>query len=393
MTPHPVLNYDILLEIAAASSWSDSAGLLNACRYLHSEGPKALLRKTIDLSAQDQLLHFLAFLRGSLDDVRFKSVRSICLVFPGLKEVASSELSSVLPRLCNLSSLYVANSEYLRDDLLSALGALTSLRTLSLRGAGQHTVKMLQSSQSKLVSIYISFPPKNDEDAFFDRYITQQDDWPQYHPVILLAHSRSTLRELECDRWHTHPEVTPDPGIVYPEMRRLTMGSASYPLTVSFIRAYPNLTYLSIYTGESDDRPCSARERQRYDTHRNKNLLAQAPPGCSWQELKETSGALVDLYLLGLTCLIERMELNLSHPDYRYMVEPVLSYSQPRHLVLRGWPGQLEFPANVFAVLQGQGGTRLESFSLDARLEETDREVDVAAIMVREPYDSHPFRI
>ncbi|EIW56388.1 uncharacterized protein TRAVEDRAFT_29963, partial [Trametes versicolor FP-101664 SS1] len=75
MAGHPALNYDVLLEIVAVSSWETSAALLDTSRFLHFEGPKVLLRQTVHLDTEKELLLFLAFLRHALDDGRYKAVR------------------------------------------------------------------------------------------------------------------------------------------------------------------------------------------------------------------------------------------------------------------------------------------------------------------------------
>lgn len=391
MASRPVLNHDILLEVTAAACWDYAAALLDTCRFIHYEGHKALLRQTVYLDSPATLLDFLAFLRYGLDDARHSSVRDLYLALERsrMMKKASPQLLLSLPLMHNLASLSISESEFVFDDdfgLCGAFAALTSLRELHLPAAGERTVQFLQTSQSTFVTVNISFPPEYDEDGFFDECITPMDAWPQYHPAVLLANSRLTLRDLECERWYTHPEIMPDPGLVYSEMRRLRMASASMPLTLPFIRAYPNLTYLSIHTGESDDGHCYASDVQRYTDHRRKNMLAQAPPGCSWAELGEYSGSLVDFYLLGLVCPIGRVELRALHRNHRYMLGPALSCARPRRLVLHGWPGLLESPPDVFAALQGEAGSRLEHLSLDARLDGKDRDADVSIILVRLSY-------
>ncbi|KAL1943338.1 hypothetical protein VTO73DRAFT_4413 [Trametes versicolor] len=386
MASRPVLNHDILLEVTAAACWDYAAALLDTCRFIHYEGHKALLRQTVYLDSPATLLDFLAFLRYGLDDARHSSVRDLYLALERsrMMKQASPQLLLSLPLMHNLASLSISESEFVFDDdfgLCGAFAALTSLRELHLPAAGERTVQFLQASQSTFVTVNISFPPEYDEDGFFDECITPMDAWPQYHPAVLLANSRLTLRDLECERWYTHPEIMPDPGIVYPEMRRLRMASASMPLTLPFVRAYPNLSYLSIHTGESDDGHCYASDIQGYADHRRKNMLAQAPLGCSWAELGEYSGSLVDFYLLGLVCPVGRVELRALHRNHRYMLGPALSCARPRRLVLHGWPGLLESPPDVFAALQGEAGSRLEHLSLDARLDGKDRDVDVSIIL------------
>ncbi|EIW56384.1 uncharacterized protein TRAVEDRAFT_59520 [Trametes versicolor FP-101664 SS1] len=383
MTSRPTLNYDILLEVAAASSWDTSAALLDTCRFLHLEGPRVLLRSPVRLDTEETLLRFLAFLRRALDGRRYQSVREIHLALDAMAAATSSGLVSALTLMHNLSSLGIHESERLFcafPSLLHATAALTSLRKLRLRGGGEHTLKFLRSSQSKFTSVHTSFHGENYVSGLFDQRVTLQ---PQYHPAVLLDNSRYTLQDLKCERWHTHSDVMPDPRLVYPDMRRLTMNYTSFPpITGSLIRAYPKLTYLSIHTGEGD---CSedAYEDDRYAGYREKNVLTQALPGCSWMQLDEYVGPLVDCYVLGLTCVIERLELRSLHPGHHFMLGTVLSCARPRHLVFTSWPSLLEPSIEPSDAFYGRGTSRLESLTLNCRLSgyEMGECVDVAEML------------
>lgn len=383
MAGHPALNYDVLLEIVAVSSWETSAALLDTSRFLHFEGPKVLLRQTVHLDTEKELLLFLAFLRHALDDGRYKAVRELRLGVSDMKETTSSELVSALSLMRHLSSLAIYESEFLLHEipgLFDTITALTSLKELSLSIGGAHSIRLLQSSQSILTGIFIGFPPNYSEDGFFDESVTPLSDWPQYHPVVVLARFRSTLQVLECDRWYTHPEITAEPQFVYPEMRRLDMRSASLPLTISLIRAYPELAYLSIHTGVDEDGDVA--DKPHYGVQHYKNVAAQTRSGCTWRELEEFDGALVDLYTAGITCPINRVDLGALYTDHCYMLDPALSHARPRQLILCGWECLPGSPA-AFVAFQGRGGSRLESLCVDLWALDEGQNAYVAETMVR----------
>lgn len=159
------------------------------------------------------------------------------------------------------------------------------------------------------------------------------------------------------------------------------MRFTSLPLTISLIHAYPGLAYLSIRTGESDSGDTT--DKPHYGVQHHKNVAAQTRPGCAWRELEEFSGTLVDLYMTGITCPIDRVDLRAPHRDHRYMLDPVLSYARPRHLLLCDWQGLPESPATAFVAFQGRGGLRLESLRINFWPLEEDANVDVIATMVR----------
>lgn len=391
MTSRPILNHDVLLEVAAASSWDTSAALLDTCRFLHLEGPRVLLRSPVRLNTEETLLRFLAFLRHALDSRRYKAVRELHLDIHGIAAATSSRLISALSLMHNLSSLRICESERLLGGapgvpgLLRATAALTSLRKVRLLGAGKHTLMFLRSSKSKFTSVYTSF---HGESYIPGVFVTTN---PQCHPAALLVNSRYTLQDLECEHWHIHPDVMPNPDLVYPDMRRLTMNYTSFPLAIgSLLRAYPKLTYLSIHSGEGDiDEEAYGYADERYADYREKKVLTQALPGCSREQLDEYFGPLVDCYVVGLTCPIERLELRSMNPGHHYMLDPVLCSARPRHLVLRSWPSYFEdedgIETDPFVAFSGHGVSRLESLTLTCRLDGCDlsMDVDVAGFLVR----------
>ncbi|OJT02381.1 hypothetical protein TRAPUB_7105 [Trametes pubescens] len=86
---------------------------------------------------------------------------------------------------------------------------LTTIRDLQLSYIGQRAVKMLQCLRSQLVSATLGFDSDTDEDGFFD--LLPKEDWPLYHPTVLLARSQSTLEELTSYRWDVDPDNIPCP--------------------------------------------------------------------------------------------------------------------------------------------------------------------------------------
>ncbi|KAI0819425.1 hypothetical protein BC628DRAFT_1423777 [Trametes gibbosa] len=172
--------------------------------------------------------------------------------------------------------------------------------------------------------------------------------------------------------------MTPDPALVYPEMRHLVMRCAeSLPCTIAFVQAYPNLRCLSLSSWEGED----GWLPDGHTEQREINLRAQAAPGQSWGVLHEYSGSLSDLYVLGLVCCIERARLYNPVPGHIHLLDPVLSYARPRRLVFGHTLEGADTLLDVSAAIRGSGGSRLEDLTLPIELQSKDKAADVNGLM------------
>lgn len=383
----PVLNYDILLEVMKMCPRPDCARFMRTSRFFHTHGFEALLSHDISMFTEECLARILAFLRKD-PDKRFKLVRSMRFGFFDLTDSTTLELADALRRMVNLRVLSIVYSEdvilsYPEPALFDALAALTSLRKLDLSYAGEHTIRLLRSSRSELVEVNVHLLDMSEDQGFFDTI--PAGDRPLHHPVVLLQHSRSTLQELSSYRWYMDADAPPDPALVYPQMRRLDLQRSLFPCTLPLINAYPNLTHLRFHTGESEHRQYLQSDIEAYDARHALNVSKQEASGRTWASLSEYCGTLVDLYLLGLTCPINRVYLHSMPTVLHHMLPPVLAHARPRDLTLQNWPTTLRDtpPAEVFAALHGAAVSRLEIFCIEARVEHDDGAVDIAAVLVR----------
>lgn len=386
MSLSPVLNYDILLEVLKICPRAECSRLMRTCRFLHTHGFEALLSPPITIKTHKDLLPFLTCFQTDADK-RCKYVRSLQFNFYNLTELAALELANTLPRMSNLEVLSLAYSDdtiMSHPDLLGAFAALTSVRELRLGCAREHTFRMLQSLRSKLVTLNMDFlgVPPNGE-GFFES--VPLEDVPLYHPAVIMEHSRSSLQSITSYGWDMDVDTLPDPALVYPQMRRLDLEGSFLPRTMAYIIAYPNLTHLRFHTFDSEMGHYDASNLEEYDTRHALNVSDQVSSGLTWDSLHEYGGGLLDLYLLGLTCTVEIVQLHSLYDALDYMLQPVLSYTRPRQLTLEHWPSNLRDtpPSEVFAALRGDASSRLETLSVEAGLEEKDSSVDIAAILVR----------
>lgn len=388
MTSTPTLNYDVLLEVLKACPRPDCARFTQTGRFFYTHGVEALLWDTVTLHAEEHLLSFLSYLRTP-EGTRFQFVRSLAFGYLfDLSEEANQALILALPLLSNLNKLSIwCDSEgplLSHSGVSNAFAMLTSVRHLSISHADEHAMGMLRSLRSELISADINFS-SDGEDAFFD--VVPEHDWPLYHPAVVLQHSASTLETLTSYRWFTHPSTGPDPTLVYPRMREVYHERALLPLTVSYTRAYPNLAHLELTESElgSDWRP----DIQHCILRRHLNIAQQVGSGFTWSELGKFRGILADLYVLGLTCPIGDVELRDLHDQVLFMLAPVLFNARPRQLKCLRWPRIHDAPdTDIFAVFQGQGGSRLELLDMDIEIgsdsgAQMAANVDVAAVLVR----------
>ncbi|KAL1939567.1 hypothetical protein VTO73DRAFT_9878 [Trametes versicolor] len=376
----PGLNNDVLLEVMAASSTKARARLMATSRALYSHGARHLLRETPYIHTEQQLLSFLAFLSAHPDRCS-KFLREIELSDFVWSSPACVQLAEVLSRVSGLQCLTLNGKRCGTGPTsiqIPAWGAISSLQELRLCNAYETCLDLLRQHRSPLKRVVVDCPPNFDECFFYD--LPDDDDWTAYHPVHVLQHLAPTLEELRTTGWCTHPEVEPDPDIVYPRLRTLAMRDASLPLTLSLIRAYPNLEHLSF-----NMRHAFPDEIEEY---RLWNLNAQFLAGRTWRHLRAFEGDLVDLYVLGLACTIERVTLRLPprHRDWPgvELLTPVLAEARPRHLELDGWPGDVRGPRGdgKFAVFTGECAALLETLTIEGPLWGMEHvDVDVRAVL------------
>ncbi|KAI9061135.1 hypothetical protein FKP32DRAFT_1631767 [Trametes sanguinea] len=364
-------------------------------------------------SAED-LVEFLALLSASATwNAESRGLYEILHCFD--LDVYTSQLGSVvvdglaaLLRMSNIRQLRIVvggggvtilGGAY--PNLTAAFVSMPALQSLCMvvdAYGDSELVRELKTVQFQLVSASFNFNIPSRP------LIGDTDPGPSdLHPIEVLSHSRNTLEALDFCGWYTHPDIPPDTSIMYPKMRRICLEHASLPLTMAYIHAFPNLAYLQYgmaswkYRNQQPD----SSSMQVFDERRRLNMAAQVLSGRTWAHLEELRGRLIDIYMLGHTCTINRLRLYLNLDDPCYQLSPVLSHARPRYL---DFPeGELEFspeddfnfPQNqpgmlpglarhVFDALRGTGGSRLESlhtgFDL-GHLTQGRTDVDFYAIM------------
>ncbi|KAI9061131.1 hypothetical protein FKP32DRAFT_1594811 [Trametes sanguinea] len=437
----PVFPEDVLLEVLAAADRPEAARMMSTSRFLYSEGSKIILRKPITISSDRCLSRFLVFilaegtrrtkfvrslsfcnldgedfgqLRIALLDMSnlaslsvttsselqllaslellgscnkaddkglYRILRSLTIENMEISHEASQTLIAALPYMTDLQNLNLPPGDMFLEShpaLPSALAELPAIQTLQLAYIYEQGITMLKALRSPLVSARLHFDALGDA-TFFDT--ADETDLLEVHPVRLLSHSQSSLEELFAYGWLTHLDILPDTSLVYPKMRRLDLEYTEWPLTMAYIRAYPNLTHLRYHTLDAD-LPVYKGYLDALDNRHRLNVEAQRLSKHNWNSLQRVSGSLVDVYMLGLTCPVDNLRISNAPDGHCYQLGPILALTRPRHLELNDWFGTLSGPAgDAFAALQGDGGSRLVSLNCRKRLNEKHGDVDIGAIM------------
>ncbi|RPD71421.1 hypothetical protein L226DRAFT_175117 [Lentinus tigrinus ALCF2SS1-7] len=374
-------NGDILRLVAFAASRKTCASLMRTCRFLYHEAAISALQQEVYLSCDAQIDKFLRFVEAE-DRTRFRYVRSLRLHLHLLSPEQVNGIIDSMKWMTHLTSLELSDGEHaLRTypEMGVVLRQLPTLRHLGSCSVGKLFIALLSDLDCDLTSISLDWSTVVGK-SFLHREVARED-WVKYHPVPFLSKWTHCLEELQCTGWYT-PEFKDDPRFdaVYPRMRRLFIVRDDFPDPLPYIQAYPNLTHLSV---QSSHVQAQVDLRQRRDENLKRQVRFSGSG--SWQDLEEYRGNLDDLYLLGLTCRIERIVLYAQLNDCRpQLLSDVLLYAKPLHLRVTGDGALLVCPRNAIrslslpVILGEPGATRLESLVLKISLRrELDENLDM----------------
>ncbi|RPD71384.1 hypothetical protein L226DRAFT_573875 [Lentinus tigrinus ALCF2SS1-7] len=384
----PLLNYDILLEVAYLADRRTCASLMLTCKALNKAAAKSILRPLsgrITLWTDRDVALLLRFLHA--DPSRFQYVREIDISLGLMSPYMDDDVERLLDglrRMKRLDTLGILHAEITLESsvFFDGVARLTKIRQLELQGAEDFACGLLSQMQADLVSIHVDWLPRDSDDDFYDY---------RYHPVPLLAKWTATLEELTWE-WYTYPTALPEFTQVYPKLRRLSFLSDSFPHIAPFIRAYPNLVRFTVRTQcNIDDGIDPDSLTQQLRDRRAVNIQSQRDQGggktVTWTHLEELVGSVIDLYALGLTCLIQRVHIDdsvsshwdLEFPVYEFL-PAVLEYAQPRHLKVQGDSMLLIHPSHGLTTLlrSGSCAEHLESLVLDFNFPDEDSDIVTA---------------
>ncbi|TFK92904.1 hypothetical protein K466DRAFT_594839 [Polyporus arcularius HHB13444] len=334
------LDLDIMftvMELQALEGYrEDLLSMMRTCHALRSGGVKYLLDKEVTLSDNRKILSFACFMLARPKE-RFPFLRrSLCIEchMDRFSDVAGGALVQVLQRISHLRHLALLNTgAILASNLLlaDAIASLTCLESLEMIiGVGhrlgplsnttfsEHVIKFMHA---KLTSVALRLSRHGDlppDGSHIDEVI------------LLLSHSASTLKSLECDYFSPHAS-----SVVYPRMRELTV-RLQEPHVLPYVAAFPNLSRLVVRgpTTAIDDVGLSSE----LFALREVNLHGLEEAGERWTHLDYVSGRLEYLYVLALDTRVKTLFIDASFlwNDWTIALLPdVLADTRPTHLEMR----------------------------------------------------------
>ncbi|KAF7799461.1 hypothetical protein EIP86_010696 [Pleurotus ostreatoroseus] len=186
-----------------------------------------------------------------------------------------------------LEELKILDTEILLSHprIPSAVAALTSLKSISFPELNEAASKILQESRSPLAKVEIGF--------WTDQTIGPGD------PAPLLFRFAHSLRELRV----TYAEFSRQ-DVLYPQLDTLVIDDCRFALARPIIACFPNTRDLSLWTGQEDE----DLEVEEIEEHRQTNIQAQET--IRWECIQHLRGDIRSLYLLGLTCRVEHLDVH-----------------------------------------------------------------------------------
>ncbi|KAI0704740.1 hypothetical protein C8Q76DRAFT_787426 [Earliella scabrosa] len=306
------LNCDILSIVAEHADRQTAARMMVCCRALCRYTPRLLLAEPVDLDYlwgdcarhAERLVSFLRFMNVE-DGKRWRFLRGLIFGYriPGPPQIVRALAQGILQ---------APNIKYLElrdiDDLLAghgeirdALASLKNVKHLKVAHAAKHACTFLEGVRWPLVTVSLSIADDFEGDWKLPKI------YQRLHPASLLRSARDTLVELSCDSWDItdYRKRFPD----YPHVKTLHEIGIRSPMTPEWVKTYPNLTHLLVFTFLTENRiSLDEDDRVQYESIRLSNL--EALEQRCWPRLDEVqAGCVTDFYLIGLPCRVRKVVL------------------------------------------------------------------------------------
>ena len=327
MIPRPKLPHDVLLIIASFADRHSVLSLLATSRNLHSDCAKYLLRDTVFLDGNQDVVSFIYFMRPK-GRKRWRHLRALHFGSEPLSPRIAEELARVIPRASHLETLEFDNAERTlgaHPNLAPAFGAVKTVKYVAIDYGYQHACRMLEAMHWPLETAVL-------HNADYVGGWHDKDKLVRMHPAELLKNSRATLKTLECDCWRECTDVL-DTYPVYPQLESLHVEGVWCPRTAQWAMSYPNLKRLSVHTIESHFTESGEEELAELAVNRLLNVQECSEQAQRWDELEHFSGGVTDLYLLGLPCRIRNARIAMSVRSLEFF-PTAMRAARPTHLTL-----------------------------------------------------------
>ncbi|KAI0325966.1 hypothetical protein GY45DRAFT_1259900, partial [Cubamyces sp. BRFM 1775] len=324
------LNDDVILRIFdTVQDPDDVSAMMRTCWSMYHLGVKRLVSMGAHITTDSTLIFFCHFMRRNrsvahrltelwLDIPRDSVVDDDSSSEDSFRDESCEEpilrgaalLVHILPLLTGIRAIQFNFCEgFLQCDhrLVDAFAALPAVYDLRLGSFGLLTYELISSMRSNIALLFM-------ECSVADRTLSPLDHRVLFDPLDLL----NTLEELRiCFIDLTANTVRPGPSTsVYPHVRLLSLAVGRFEELEILVNAFPNLRILDVtLCFHLDVEVRSLRARNR--TVR------------CWDALEHVCGDICNLYILGLTCPVARVDIALDNPGMvREHLHEVLSDMQ-----------------------------------------------------------------
>ena len=389
----PVLNLDILDQIIALSDRTTLLSIMQTSHELYESGMKHLQRKIHIFWLKEKLDSFLHFCEAGGQvtkmSLRMKHLRGLdiyceeCVLYD--KDIPSTTLAleataraltrfftSIVPVYGrNFTHLGIASPEVLCSadpSLPLAIASLTTLTYLAIHHGGEYSIILWSSLKSRLVEAQINIGTDGD---------------PSHEDVTaLLRGSEETIRKMTL-----YNAGNPTGVVCYANLHTLKINHVGMPMTRHYVSTFPNLQVLHVgeCISQWDDESEELMER------RSLNVAQQIQDG-SWRTLREYSGSILFLYMLGLTCPVMHADVydNIWERIDLAQVPAIVTNCTVQHLKVtsRVATGIVDRAVGFLALCEEPGFHSVKTFDVAFTLSSNDRARDMKHLLVSTPRPS-----
>ncbi|KAH9898575.1 hypothetical protein C8Q73DRAFT_788743 [Cubamyces lactineus] len=325
----PALLLDISSLVMTFCDLPTMSCLMRTCSTLYEHSSARLLRDEPTLKSQDAVMSFCLFMNAG-NGARYPFLRKLWLDLESklVPKHVGRHLQCLFNQVTALEELTIFGLDELLETyppLAGAIAALTTLKKIYFYGCRHRAIEdLMPQIRSPLTHISVGFRPE-DEPTFLESLSDRE--LLGYHPVRMLSRFAGTLESVDTDYGASGLTGKIKSRTVYPLVRELWL-SDGWPTMRPWIDAFPALRRLSNFTDECNSDILAREPRQ-------KNMDGQLSDG-SWAALEECSGSIYGVYVLGLTCPVERMMLSEISADFHVqMLLELLAIARPVHLHLQ----------------------------------------------------------
>ena len=350
------------------------------------------MNNSIVLFRKKELQSFLLFIRAE-HSTRMPFLRELSLWCGPLPVDLSSALKDLfldLGPLGELRCLTIDFSETLLSsdpELANAVASLSSLTYLSLcqaKAVSCDTLENIRSSLEfvdiRLIEDWARLPSDNPD---YDENISHNGYDKAVDVVGHLHRFRDTLKDIKL----VFPLRSVPDWPVFHLVERLELSSFYAPVTMHYVRAFPNLVHIVL--SEIDDFWDVPDEV--FDEHRERNMVQQAQYRDAWPALRTFEGSFHALYILALPIhvprvkikCIPRSDLDDGSAELAWL-GTMLADVRPSHLEIEiKCVEQFVLPKAFRTALTTERDHPLKSLCLVLRLSEFDIDLKPDVLMVR----------